>query len=69
VSDYTTAENCIAEVTSHGIDVDALGESLQRQRARAFEADWATLLEAISTKATQLLGTGHASGSPSTAKE
>lgn len=57
-SDYTAAENCIAKVTSHGIDVDALGESLQRQGARAFEADWATLLEAISTKTTQLLAPG-----------
>lgn len=47
---YASAERCIAEVTSHGIDVDALGESLQRQGAHAFEADWAALLEAIAGK-------------------
>ncbi len=49
--DYAAAEQCLAEVASHGIDVDALGQSLQRRGARAFEADWATLLEAISVKA------------------
>lgn len=48
------AERCIAEIVSHGIDVDALGESLQRQGAKAFQADWAALLEAITTKATTL---------------
>lgn len=53
--DYANAECCIAEVSSHGVDVDALGESLQRQGARAFEADWATLLEAISRKAASLV--------------
>ena len=57
-SDYTAAEQCIAEITSQGVDVDALGESLQRQGARAFEADWATLQEAISAKITQLLAPG-----------
>ncbi len=48
--DYAAAERCIGEIASYGIDVDALGESLQRGGARAFEADWATLLEAISVK-------------------
>ncbi|HXT43552.1 MAG TPA: transaldolase [Pseudonocardiaceae bacterium] len=52
--DYAAAEHCIAQVAAHGIDIDGLGELLQRQGARAFEADWATLLEAISTKITQL---------------
>ncbi len=52
--DYGAAERCVAEVAARGIDVDALGESLQRQGARAFEADWATLLEAISEKAARL---------------
>jgi transaldolase len=52
--DYGAAERCIAEVASHGIDVDALGESLQRQGARAFEADWAALLDAIAEKANSL---------------
>lgn len=56
--DYAAAERCIAEVAAHGIDVDALGESLQRQGARAFEADWAALLEAISAKAASLAASG-----------
>lgn len=51
---YGAAEKLIAEVAAHGVDVDALGELLQRQGARAFEADWTTLLEAIATKASQL---------------
>ncbi|MGH9104366.1 MAG: transaldolase [Acidimicrobiales bacterium] len=52
--DYGAAEGCIAQVASHGIDVDALAESLQRQGARAFEADWSALLDAISAKAARL---------------
>jgi transaldolase len=52
--DYAAAERCIARITQCGVDVDALGESLQRQGARAFEADWASLLEAIADKATRL---------------
>ena len=52
--DYASAEACIAEISAPGLDVDALGESLQRQGARAFEADSAGLLEAISAKASQL---------------
>lgn len=52
--DYSRAEACLAEVAASGIDADALGESLQRQGARAFEADWASLLDAIDTKAHKL---------------
>jgi transaldolase len=48
---YPAAMSCVAEVASHGVDVDALAESLQRHGARAFEADWSQLLEEISTKA------------------
>ena len=51
--DYAAAARCTAEVASHGIDVDALAESLQRHGARAFEADWSALLEAISAKASR----------------
>jgi transaldolase len=51
--DRAAAERLIADVTARGIDVDALGESLQRQGARAFEADWAALLDAISAKASR----------------
>jgi transaldolase len=53
--DRAAAEKLIAQVTAEGIDVDALGENLQRQGARAFEADWASLLEGISAKATSQL--------------
>jgi transaldolase len=52
--DYGAAEKCIAEIAGCGIDVDALGESLQRRGARAFEADWAVLLDAIAAKAAHL---------------
>lgn len=52
--DYAAATRCLAEVASHGIDIDALAESLQRQGAHAFEADWSTLLDAIAIKAGQL---------------
>jgi transaldolase len=51
--DYAGAARCTAEVASHGIDIDALAESLQRQGARAFEADWSGLLDAISAKASR----------------
>lgn len=50
--DRSAAEKLIAEVTAEGIDADVLGENLQRQGARAFDADWTSLLEAISAKAT-----------------
>jgi transaldolase len=53
--DYAQAERTIAEVAAHGVDVDALGESLQRHGARAFEADWDALLEAISIKVSKLM--------------
>lgn len=52
--DYAAAENCLAEIAAHGLDLDALAESLQREGAGAFEADWAALLEAISAKAARL---------------
>lgn len=57
-TDYAGAEQRIAEIAAHGIDVDALGEQLQRQGARAFEADWAALLEAIATKAASMTTDG-----------
>ena len=41
--DYAAATRCTAEVASHGIDIHALAESLQRQGPRAFEADWSSL--------------------------
>ena len=52
--DYAAAQSCIADVAGHGIDVDMLGESLQRHGARAFEEDWASLLDAIAEKAHRL---------------
>ena len=54
-ADYAGAEACVAEVAAAGVDVEALGESLQRQGARAFEADWASLLEAMEAKASALV--------------
>ncbi|MGH2927110.1 MAG: transaldolase family protein, partial [Solirubrobacteraceae bacterium] len=48
------AERCIGDVASQGVDVDALGQQLQRQGSRAFEADWGMLLEAIAEKAEAL---------------
>lgn len=52
--DFAAAERCVAEVASQGIDVDALEESLQREGAKALEADWVALLDSVSTKAGQL---------------
>jgi transaldolase len=49
--DYATATQRVADIAAHGVDVDALAESLQRQGARAFEADWIALLDAIAAKA------------------
>jgi transaldolase len=51
--DHAEAARCTAEIAAHGIDIDALAESLQRQGARAFEADWSSLLDAISAKASR----------------
>ena len=48
--DEAAAERAVAAVAARGIDVGALGESLQRQGAKAFSADWAALLEAIAAK-------------------
>lgn len=50
--DQAAAERIVAAVAAHGVDVDALGQSLQRQGAKAFGADWATLLEAIELRVT-----------------
>jgi transaldolase len=40
----------VGAVATEGVDVDALAESLQRQGAKAFSADWAALVEAIGAK-------------------
>jgi transaldolase len=52
--DYASGEETVAEVAAKGVDVDALGESLQRQGARAFSADWSALLDAIAAKASSI---------------
>jgi Transaldolase/Fructose-6-phosphate aldolase len=52
--DHAAAGKHIAEVVAHHVDADALAESLQRQGARAFEADWASLLDSIGAKADKL---------------
>jgi len=48
--DYAEAEAQIAAAAAAGVDVDALAESLQRQGAKAFSADWAALVDAIGIK-------------------
>ena len=53
-ADYARAEEVVAAVAGQDVDVDALAESLQRQGARAFGADWASLLDAIATKSKRL---------------
>ncbi len=53
-ADDAAAARCLATIAAHGIDIDALGQSLQRRGARAFEADWSTLLAAISVKTAAL---------------
>ncbi|MEO6882192.1 MAG: transaldolase [Mycobacteriaceae bacterium] len=49
--DPAAAERAVAAIAAAGIDVEALGESLQVRGARAFEDDWSTLLDAIAAKA------------------
>ena len=49
-ADDAGADEVVAAVAAAGVDVDALGESLQRQGAHAFSADWAALLDAIASK-------------------
>ena len=51
---YAAADKHIAELAAHRVDVDALAESRQRQGERAFEADWASLLDSIGAKADKL---------------
>lgn len=48
--DDTGAEAQVAAVQAAGVDVEALAESLQRQGAKAFSADWAALVDAIGAK-------------------
>ena len=48
--DCSAAEQVVAAVAVERIDVNALGESLQRQGTKAFPADWVTLQEVITVK-------------------
>jgi transaldolase len=50
VAGCASAEGVEAAAAAEGIDVDALAESLQHQGARAFSADWASLLDAMASK-------------------
>ena len=47
---YAGAEAQVAAVATGSVDVDVLGESLQRQGVKAFSADWVALVEAIGAK-------------------
>ncbi len=49
-ADYGEAVQVVAAVANEGVDIDALGECLQRQGAGAFSADWAALLDAVAAK-------------------
>lgn len=53
-ADYAAADATIAAIARAGVDVDALGESLQAHGAKAFEADWAALLDATQAKTASL---------------
>ncbi|MGH9087460.1 MAG: hypothetical protein ACRDYZ_05025 [Acidimicrobiales bacterium] len=50
--DYGAAERTFTAIAAEGAGCGALGESLQRQEARAFSADGAAHIEAIGAKAT-----------------
>ena len=52
--DRESALEQLGEIARHGVDVPALGDSLQRQGARAFDADWRTLLTDINRKAAMM---------------
>ena len=49
-ADDAGAEAQVAAVVAEGVDIDGLAESLKRQGAMAFSADWAALVEAIGAK-------------------
>ena len=53
-ADRVAGETALATIARHGVDPQALGESLQRQGARAFVADWEHLLAAVEEKAARL---------------
>jgi transaldolase len=53
-ADRPAAETTLRAIARHGIDLEALAESLQRQGARAFLADWEHLLAAVQEKAARL---------------
>lgn len=48
--DDAGAQGAIAAVASAGVDVEVLAQSLQRQGAKAFGANWAALVDAIAFK-------------------
>lgn len=52
--DQASAERLVTTLAAHGLDVEALGESLQSHGARRFSADWAALLDAVQSKTQRL---------------
>ncbi len=52
--DGTAADQRLEAFRPHGIDIDALGQALQRDGAGAFEADWSSLLKAMPAKSDSL---------------
>ncbi len=54
--DRASAELVTSALAAHGLNLEALGETLQSQGARRFSADWAALLEAVQSKTQRLTG-------------
>ncbi len=43
-------DGVLEQITQSGVNLDRVAESLQEQGARAFSADWTTLLETVATR-------------------
>jgi hypothetical protein len=50
------AEEVIAAITRHGVDVDALAMQLQKDGGASFAKSWDALLAGLRNKAAQLAG-------------
>ncbi len=49
-ADFAAAERAVATIAGKGLDVRALGQSLQQQGASRFSADWDALVEAMAAR-------------------
>jgi transaldolase len=57
-ADGGDAERVLGELVAEGVDLDALGERLQREGAEAFVKSWDELLACIAKKSATLQGVG-----------